>query len=196
MQPSSYPFLIFPVANSYVATHDSVKPKGKVFNSFVPSVIKIKTEVAIDHHWLQTKMSFYLCCSISIYLRGCSCVSRPSRTGWTTSICRARHPELLRLLCANGCSAPNSRWLRWRSSRLRLPHSSTQCDTPLWLPRCQSGSLDLHVSSLVELYSQKNVSCENSCCAGYIWTDWFSAPLVYTLIYTVNLCWTGTGAVN
>lgn len=65
---------------------------------------------------------------VSICLLGCSCVSRPSRTEWTTSTCRAKHLEFLHLLCANGCSAHSSRWLRWRSSRLRPPRSSIPCD--------------------------------------------------------------------
>lgn len=65
---------------------------------------------------------------VSIYLQGCSCVSRPSRTGWTTRVCRVRPPEPLRLPCANGYNAPSSKWPRWRSSHLRLHHSSTPCD--------------------------------------------------------------------
>lgn len=63
----------------------------------------------------------------SICLRGSSCVSRPSRTGSTTSVCRVSYRRL-HSLCENGCSAPSSRWLRWRFNHLRPPHSSTLCD--------------------------------------------------------------------
>lgn len=152
-----------------MAANDSVKPKSKVLDSFV----------LIDRGYIDVVIGYYFKlkhhCFISIYLPGCSYVFRPSRTGWTTSVCRVRHPELLCLRCENGCSAPSSRWLRWRSSRQRRPRSSTPCDS-LCGRLVQSGSLDLHALSLAEPSNQQR-------------TLWKFSTFSDTWICTVNLCY-------
>lgn len=71
------------------------------------------------------KLNYRLALSYSTYLRDSSFASRPFRTTWTTTAsgrCRAP-PRAVPAWrpCASGCSAPSSKWPRWRSSPQKQP---------------------------------------------------------------------------
>lgn len=141
----------------------------------IQSNLKVSCSIIISqwHDW-DFKPELCLPSSTSICLQAFSCAFRPSRTESTTSVCKARRPGHRRLPCANGSSAPSLRWLRWRSSRQRPPHSFTPCD--LLCDPC------MHLPWLIP------VTKRHADAVVFIWTEILLAPSVkYLYMYSKSM---------